>query len=548
MRILQAVWCAIVVAMGASSALAQNAFLPVEEDRDALISIIGSERPSHDVPSGVTGITVPHHLLAADLIARGFWAASSGNYDRVILLAPDHFRQVDTGFAVDASDHETILGPIAGDRIAATLLEEAGVPPHPNIASEHGVGALLPFIAHFMPNVPVMSVVSAVQSTPEEWEEMAALLEPLISPDTLVVQSTDYSHFLPLEQALTADMQTLAVIAGQDAEVIKSLTQPDHLDSLAAQFVQMRLQSSVFGASEAVVAHGVSTDYGGTPDDVTSYLVTVYHPEPTVLSVFDYSDQARLFFGGDVLTGRFLGPVLADARARASILNSMSDILRGTPLVVNLEGTIVDGTVGNAPAGAHLMSGVTAPGLLRLLGVTGASLANNHAFDFGEGAAEETAKLLEAAGIKALRPGRVVDLGPLRVVALNLLKGSDPWVSDLAGLCALDAEPPLVAFVHWGEEYTGRATAIENGLADQAAACGVSAVIGAHTHLASGKVTLSPAGLPFVYSLGNLLFDQTSARASGAVAELRVFKHGTVALRLIPIPNLFEVGREALAE
>jgi len=47
-----------------------------------------------------------------------------------------------------------------------------------------------------------------------------------------------------------------------------------------------------------------------------------------------------------------------------------------------------------------------------------------------------------------------------------------------------------------------------------------------------------------VFSLGNLLFDQTSPRGSGALLELRVFKQGTVAARLVPVPNLFELGRE----
>ena len=44
------------------------------------------------------------------------------------------------------------------------------------------------------------------------------------------------------------------------------------------------------------------------------------------------------------------------------------------------------------------------------------------------------------------------------------------------------------------------------------------------------------------YSLGNLLFDQTTDRSSGALLELRAFEQGTYATRLIPIPNLFELG------
>ena len=45
------------------------------------------------------------------------------------------------------------------------------------------------------------------------------------------------------------------------------------------------------------------------------------------------------------------------------------------------------------------------------------------------------------------------------------------------------------------------------------------------------------------FSLGNFIFDQSSPRGSGALLELRVFGQGTVAARLVPIPNLFDLTR-----
>ena len=72
---------------------ADNPFLPAQ-DPVPLLAAIEAERPGFEPPAGVTGITVPHHLLAADLIARGFWAASAGQYDRIIVISPDHFHKV----------------------------------------------------------------------------------------------------------------------------------------------------------------------------------------------------------------------------------------------------------------------------------------------------------------------------------------------------------------------------------------------------------------------------------------------------------------------
>jgi poly-gamma-glutamate capsule biosynthesis protein CapA/YwtB (metallophosphatase superfamily) len=72
-------------------------------------------------------------------------------------------------------------------------------------------------------------------------------------------------------------------------------------------------------------------------------------------------------------------------------------------------------------------------------------------------------------------------------------------------------------------------------------ACGVSAVIGAHSHQAATRIEAVQGGeYQIAFSLGNLLFDQKGERVSGALLEVRLFKQGTFATRLIPMPNLFD--------
>ena len=45
-----------------------------------------------------------------------------------------------------------------------------------------------------------------------------------------------------------------------------------------------------------------------------------------------------------------------------------------------------------------------------------------------------------------------------------------------------------------------------------------------------------------MFSLGNMIYDQHADRRSGALVELRVFRQGTIALRTIPLPNLFDLA------
>src|SRR5688572_11415154 len=60
----------------------------------------------------ITGITVPHHLLAADLIAQAFRLASRGKYRRLVLISPDHFKRGKTPFSTTTRRFTTPLGAV----------------------------------------------------------------------------------------------------------------------------------------------------------------------------------------------------------------------------------------------------------------------------------------------------------------------------------------------------------------------------------------------------------------------------------------------------
>jgi poly-gamma-glutamate synthesis protein (capsule biosynthesis protein) len=224
----------------------------------------------------------------------------------------------------------------------------------------------------------------------------------------------------------------------------------------------------------------------------------------------------------------------------------------GAPLVINLEGVLLGGPVTGVGADAHVMTLEDAAPMLAALHVVAASLANNHANDLGpEGRAESVAQL-RALGLAPLEHGTVTDMGAFRLLALNFVGGKlvGNAIAKPVGLdfvCGLKAAPPLVAFVHWGTEYTNSATDAEREIAERLARCGVTLVVGDHSHQASTAVEEVAGGTSqMVFSLGNLLFDQSSPRGSGALLELRVFSQGTVAARLVPVGNLFELGRSAV--
>ncbi|MCC0016704.1 MAG: AmmeMemoRadiSam system protein B [Rhodobiaceae bacterium] len=541
---------------GVARAATDNPFIAPAFNRTLIEAALEKGRSEGPAPVGVTGIIVPHHLLAADLIARGFHAASRGQYDRIVVMAPDHFREVSGRFGTTLAGFETVFGPVASDAEGVRALAAGSglVDVREDLAQEHGLVGLMPFVRHFFPGVPVVTLIAGVDTTPAQWREAAGALKPLLGERTLVVQSTDFSHYLRHDEAVLRDQQTLMLLASGDENAVAPLLQPDHLDSKAALYMQMRLQREVYASQPVVIANRNSADYGGDAVVTTSYLAAVYLKDPAEGSKLRYRDVGSVFLGGDVLTGRYLLPVLRDEDARDAIVEAVRAATGGAPVVANLEGVILDEPVAGLDDSAHLMVRDIAVPVLQRLNIVAAGLANNHARDLGEIGFGETMRILRAAGVQPLEHGRAIDIGPVRIVAINYIPGRGNTAAlyrepgDSAAVCALDAAPPLVALVHWGEEYVAEAGERERAIARQLADCGVAVVAGAHSHQASSTVEMVPGReTAMVFSLGNFLFDQRGDRASAALLELRTFASGTVAARLVSLPNLFELGSAARA-
>ncbi len=524
-------------------------------DANPFLEAIAQESRPAGLQSRVTGIAVPHHVLAVDLIARGFQAAVGDRYDRIIIVSPDHFRRSRRPMATTQRDFATMFGVVQNDRAATgALLEDDTLFDDLDLFTrEHGIAALVPFVKHFFPDAKLVPIAISFNASRIDCDRAIALLEKLIGPRTLVVQSTDYSHYLPEETARERDQEALNIIAANDADAVWRLVQPAHIDSKASQYVQMRLQRDVLKSYATVVANRNSAHYSAMGTKTTSYIVTVYTEHPTTAEELRYGDQELVYFGGDTFIGRWFTAPFADADVARSLTGEIKAVTAGAPLIVNLEGTVSDEPPEGIGPDLHVMYASLAVPILEALNVKVAGLANNHSFDLGVAGFAETRAILKRSAIAPLGHKEIVDVGPFRILALNFVGKFDyrgyPVVrdGDLDELCRMRARPPLLAFVHWGQEYTTSAGAAEYTAAQAMQACGVSAIIGAHPHQAAARIELLQGGeYQLTYSLGNLLFDQTAGRGSGALLEVRSFGQGTYATRLIPVPNLFELGVERL--
>jgi len=488
----------------------------------------------------ITGLTVPHHLLAVDLLAGAFARLRDKEYRRIVILCPDHYTRSATPFAVARRDFATCLGPVATDTEAVAALLACPLVTASNLFSqEHGVHALTPFLARFFPRARLVAVAIRKTATPVQWDRLAEALVPLLDDKTLLVQSTDFSHYLTPGEAARKDQETLRRLADPDPAGLAGLDQPEHVDCRGALSLQRTLQQRVYRATPTTVANRNSQAYARKPvTKSTSYMVQYYSPDPVLLPGPD-----RLVFAGDTFFGRFMAQVLARPDTRRALVRRVGEITGGAPLVVNLEGVLA-GRCPKTPGPFTLcMPRAASLALLRDLHVVAVGLANNHVHDLGPAALARMERDLARAGITPLPAGTVRTVAGLRLAALTDVDNADPRRRELldaaviARLARSRGAKPLCVLVHWGNEWAAGPGDREHALAKALERAGATLVIGAHPHRAFGLTCTAEACQ--AWSLGNFLFDQSRPEADGALLEVRFFPQGTSALRLLPVGNLY---------
>ena len=131
-------------------------------------------------------------------------------YSRVILLGPSH-RVAFNGIAMSAADvFRTAMGDVPVDPQARSSLEHAGVKvldaPH---AAEHSLEVHLPFLQSVLESFSVVPLVVGHA----EPDTVATIIDRLWGgPETLIVVSSDLSHYLPYDDARDVDRETCTAI------------------------------------------------------------------------------------------------------------------------------------------------------------------------------------------------------------------------------------------------------------------------------------------------------------------------------------------------
>jgi AmmeMemoRadiSam system protein B/AmmeMemoRadiSam system protein A len=179
------------------------------------------DRPPH---SSLKALIIPH----AGYVYSGWTAAhislvlKENQFRKVIVMGPDHRIGFEGGAISDVSAYETPLGRIPINKGAVLLRKNKylfrTIPVSDRI--EHSVEVVLPYLQYFLERFEMIPVV--LGRGRDLAEKVTAAFDPLLDQTTLVVASSDLSHYLPYQEAVAKDRETIETILNLKAnELIK---------------------------------------------------------------------------------------------------------------------------------------------------------------------------------------------------------------------------------------------------------------------------------------------------------------------------------------
>ncbi len=182
--------------------------------------------PDPGIEGRIVALISPHagYPYSGAVAAHGYAALAGRAVRRVVLLSPCHVESFRGASVFDGEAYKTPLGRIPVDRAFRKRLAEAtsmirisdlGHRVGPSSRAEHALEVQLPFLQHVLGDFQLVPIVMGDQSF-ETCYGLGLALARSIDDDTLIVASSDLSHYHPYAEAIRLDRKVVQAVEHWD--------------------------------------------------------------------------------------------------------------------------------------------------------------------------------------------------------------------------------------------------------------------------------------------------------------------------------------------
>jgi len=246
--------------------------------------------PGQLPPSGefsrqrIYGIVSPHagYVYSGAVAANGYYETSSMNFDRIVMIGPNHYG-IGTGLAtVRNGIWETPLGEVEVDsELASQIAENSGILDFDDLAHsrDHCLEVQLPFLQYIKKNqfkiVPIIMIMQDKVTASEIGESIASSTRNL---NTLLIASSDFTHYEPNDEAHRKDDELIKAILSLD--ISNFYTTFEKLNVSACGYgaiASIMTAAKALGATKGeLLRYATSGDVMGDTNNVVGYASIIF--------------------------------------------------------------------------------------------------------------------------------------------------------------------------------------------------------------------------------------------------------------------------------
>jgi len=288
---------------------------------------------------------------------------SSGRFKKVILMGPDH-RLGFRGCAVSHVDaYDTPLGAVSLHPDAARLREQSEIfrAISSSDKNEHSLEVIVPFLKYYIKDFSLVPIVMG----PGDIGQYVDAVDTIIGPDTLVVTSSDLSHFLTYKDAVEKDRATIDMILRLDHKTLSS--SPDRACGMIPLQVLIRLARR--HNWQPVLLHACNSgDTAGDRQRVVGYAAIAFFgndgetnmPDQKTTSaqlIREKEGEALLNVARAAIAEKLNAPDDHTGDAAASIADDILNMRRGTFVTLKIDHQL-RGCIGNLSPDRKLIDSI----------------------------------------------------------------------------------------------------------------------------------------------------------------------------------------------
>jgi AmmeMemoRadiSam system protein B len=256
----------------------------------------------------ILAVVAPHagYQYSGPVAAYTYAALKGHKFSRVVVIAPSHYEGFDFTSIYDGDAYETPLGTVPVDKVFARelakmsptmKLSERGHEPT-SAGAEHALEVQLPWLQRVLGDFQLVPIVMGDQSYENSRALGVALAKMIHGGDTLIVASSDLSHYHPYDDAEKIDHKTLKALEEWDYFSMSRNFQTRVWEACGgAPIVAAMIAAERMGANQAwVLKYANSGDTAGDHTRVVGYSADVFvkaHNAKAVEEPFSLSDAEK---------------------------------------------------------------------------------------------------------------------------------------------------------------------------------------------------------------------------------------------------------------